>query len=594
MATTKCDATAAPGSRPASGTFESHAPTTGELIGRCRVLSRIATGGMAIVYKVMHEELEVVRAVKLLKPDSSQEWCDRLRTEAKISAHLHHPNIVQIYNVDIWRGTLPYIEMEYVDGPSLDAEIAKRGRLPAPLAVALTCIVCNALHFAQNRGFRLYGKLYSGLVHRDIKPANILMTSSGTVKLADFGIAQPGNVSLHTVGSHVLGTYAYLSPEQLGSGRVDQRSDIYSLGLVLYEMVTGQKAFPQRTIGDLVQDKLRGAFRPVKSLAPDLSRPFAATIERCLSLRMADRFESAEELGRALQNQLCAMTDRRPEEVVCEYMGGEVATVKPVLSEGGARRQPWWWIAASMFGVAAVAAMILLSRLGASGDGIRARSSAARPPAAPAPAKGTHDNTKGLQAEPGPPQTPANPAKAGRQPTVRSRAATTPVNTAKPPRHLPTAPRDARKAKTTDASEREGANPDSLRLQRAGAYLESGDTEGALALLDPPVHDGYYYLLVGKCHHEAGRFEEAESAFGRAQTTPSRFAGNVRGEAVYRWAVNRSALYARKPNAENRNRALKAWRSYRDAFCTDGEERERCRKAREAAASLAPPAAVRR
>ncbi|MBD3314710.1 MAG: protein kinase, partial [Chitinivibrionales bacterium] len=312
MATTKQDAISF--SSPVDGEYSDgqRLPCMGERIGKCRVLERIATGGMAVVYKVLHEELEVVRAVKLLKPGSSSEWCERLNTEAKISAHLRHPNIVEIHNVDVWQGGLPYIEMEYIEGASLDDKIATHGRMPVPVAVALTFILCNALHYAHHCAIRLYGKIYSSLIHRDIKPANIMISSSGTVKLADFGIAQPENVSLHTVGSHVLGTYAYLSPEQLTLKRLDQRSDLYSLGLILYEMVTGRKAFPQRAVGELVQSKVEGNIHPAVALVPELPAKISAILDRALALKKEDRFASAEELGRTLKNALDEISRHPP------------------------------------------------------------------------------------------------------------------------------------------------------------------------------------------------------------------------------------------------------------------------------------------
>jgi serine/threonine-protein kinase len=551
------------------------------MIGRCRVLSRIATGGMAIVYKVMHEELEVVRAVKILKPDSSQEWRDRLRTEAKISAHLHHPNIVQIYNVDVWRDELPYIEMEYVDGPSLEGLIATHGRLPVPFAVALTTVVCTALYFAQNRGFRLYGKVYSGLVHRDIKPANILMTSSGIVKLADFGIAQPGNVSLHTVGSHVLGTYAYLSPEQLGGNRLDQRSDLYSLALVLYEMVTGHKAFPQKVIGELVQSKLQGAIRPAASLAPDLPDQLAVILARALALKKEDRFGSANEMAQALGDLLATMTRRRPEEVVCEVMGEESESLTMGVAEIPSPNRTWGWLAASVLGAAAIAAMVLLSRIGPTGSRRHTPRLTHSPAATSMPVDSIPDaENNSAKPDASEPPSPRRDDAASRQ-TPR-----TPAVSPSPPR--PEKDRPPLPVETTATKQAASGKPDSdsLRLSRAAAYLERGDTPEAIALLSEPIHDGLYFLLLGRCHLAAGRYAKAEEALGMAQTTPSAVAGDTRRDAVYWWAVNRNRLYTHKPNLENRSRALKAWRSYRDAFCRPGEEHASCHEADEAIARL--------
>ncbi|NLE01164.1 MAG: serine/threonine protein kinase, partial [Fibrobacter sp.] len=168
----------------------------GDKLGHCRVIELIAAGGMANVYKVWHEQLEVVRAIKILKPGFSDESRGRLETEAKISANLHHHNIVEIYGMGYWN-TIPYIEMEFVDGPSLKELLERYHKLPYQLAVSICHAVCVALQFAFNQDMTLYGKVYDGLIHRDIKPANILISSQGKIKLADFGIARPSEVSLH-------------------------------------------------------------------------------------------------------------------------------------------------------------------------------------------------------------------------------------------------------------------------------------------------------------------------------------------------------------------------------------------------------------
>jgi eukaryotic-like serine/threonine-protein kinase len=200
-------------------------PQAGDQLGHCRIMELIAAGGMANVYKVWHEQLEVIRALKILKPGFSEESRGRLETEAKISANLRHANIVEIYGMGYWND-IPYIEMEFVDGPSLKELLEKNTRFPVPFTLSVVHCVCTALKFAYNQDMTLYGRVYDRLIHRDIKPANILLSSKGVVKLADFGIARPSEASIHTVGSKVMGTFAYLSPEQLNGEKLDQRSDV--------------------------------------------------------------------------------------------------------------------------------------------------------------------------------------------------------------------------------------------------------------------------------------------------------------------------------------------------------------------------------
>ncbi|HAJ80559.1 MAG TPA: hypothetical protein DCO75_12410, partial [Fibrobacteres bacterium] len=198
-------------------------PEVGQRIGPNRILELVAEGGMANVYKVWHEGLEVVRAIKILKPGFNEETKQRLHTEAKISAHLHHPNIVEIYSVNFWKDAVPYIEMEYIDGFSLKDLLKYQKKAHFTFAVSIAYFVCNALNYAHNQVFTLYGKTYQGVVHRDIKPANILISRSGIVKLADFGIAKPSEISIHTVGQKVMGTFSYLCPEQLNGDPLDYR-----------------------------------------------------------------------------------------------------------------------------------------------------------------------------------------------------------------------------------------------------------------------------------------------------------------------------------------------------------------------------------
>jgi serine/threonine-protein kinase len=195
-------------------TVKEQMPQAGDHLGYYRIIELIAAGGMANVYKAWHEQLEVVRAIKILKPGFDDESKSRLETEAKISANLRHSNIVEIYGMGYWN-TIPYLEMEYIDGPSLKELLEKNGRLPIDFSIALIHSLCAALQFAYNQDLTLYGKVYDGLIHRDLKPANVIISSKGIVKLADFGIARPSEVSLHTVNGKVMGTFAYLSPEQL-------------------------------------------------------------------------------------------------------------------------------------------------------------------------------------------------------------------------------------------------------------------------------------------------------------------------------------------------------------------------------------------
>lgn len=275
------------------------------------IVSLLGCGGMADVYLVWNPRLEVYRAVKVLKPGQEKTFLDRFETEIRIFSKLNHPNIVHCYGVGEWHG-LPCVEMEYVGGTAMDRLIAQRGRLTAPAALGIGILVCRALHYAHNAAVAIYGQTYRGIVHRDLKPANILLSTTGRVKLTDFGIARPGAVSLHTteLGS-IVGTLPYLAPEQIDSGSVTARTDIYALGATLYEVLTGKKAFPQEEVAALVSAKSRGMVDPM-TVAPELPRRVIDIVNRAMAVDPSQRHATAEELGLELETALRSIAKQKP------------------------------------------------------------------------------------------------------------------------------------------------------------------------------------------------------------------------------------------------------------------------------------------
>ena len=205
-----------------------------ERIGNCRILSEIASGGMAVVYKAVQESLNRTVAVKALKTAVAvdAQFTIRFEREALSLAQLQHENIIHVYDFYKERGAL-FIVMEYVEGVDLYDVLERCGRLPLDVAAIIAMQVARALDYAH----------YRGVIHRDIKPANIMIARSGGVKLMDFGIARDQSFSDLTQTGTGLGTPSYMSPEQILGDRVDFRSDVFSLGIVLYQMTTGRKPF---------------------------------------------------------------------------------------------------------------------------------------------------------------------------------------------------------------------------------------------------------------------------------------------------------------------------------------------------------------
>ncbi len=261
------------------------------LDGRYCILSRLGSGGMADVYLARDESLGRLVAIKVLKERlaADAEFVERFRIEAQAAASLNHPAIVAVY--DRGRaGASPYIAMEYVDGESLKQRLRRKGRLSPDEATATALAVLDALREAHRRH----------IVHRDVTSANVLVDEGGRVKVADFGIARVGASELTRTGAR-LGTSSYLSPEQAQGRSADERSDLYSLGVVVFEMLTGRLPFTGESDLAVAMQHVSAAPPNPRSLAPDVPEAYAAVVMKALSKQPADRHQSAEEFAAALR-----------------------------------------------------------------------------------------------------------------------------------------------------------------------------------------------------------------------------------------------------------------------------------------------------
>ena len=261
------------------------------VVSRYRVEGEIGRGGMGVVYRAVDTSLGRRVAIKVLPPDATADP-DRHRRfiqEARSASALNHPHIVTIYEVGEHDGTT-FIAMELVDGVPLDTLLAK-GPLPLPTALEYATQGASALEAAHT----------SGIVHRDIKPANIMITADGRVKVLDFGLAklierpaaEATMSAFETTPGIVVGTAAYMSPEQAQGQPVDARSDIFSLGVVLYEMVTGQRPFAGSSSAALLSAILRDQPRPVRSVRPEVPADVEAIVDRALAKDPAARYQNA-------------------------------------------------------------------------------------------------------------------------------------------------------------------------------------------------------------------------------------------------------------------------------------------------------------
>src|ERR687891_1482336 len=250
--------------------------------GRYRILKRIGAGGMANVYLAEDEVLGRRVAIKILndRHAGDDQFVERFRREAKNAAALSHPNIVSIYDRGEAEGTY-YIAMEHLDGRNLKELIVARGPAPVRIAIDYARQILQALRFAHR----------NGIVHRDIKPHNVVVDGDGRVKVTDFGIARAGASQMTEAGA-IVGTAQYLSPEQARGGDVDQRSDLYSIGVVLYEMLTGHVPFTGDTPVEIAMKHLSDTPRPPSARRTEIPPDLDMVVLRALAKNPDDRFQT--------------------------------------------------------------------------------------------------------------------------------------------------------------------------------------------------------------------------------------------------------------------------------------------------------------
>ncbi|MCC7385491.1 MAG: serine/threonine protein kinase [Deltaproteobacteria bacterium] len=268
------------------------APSTGRSLGAYRVLGELGSGGMAIVYKALQPSLDRLVAIKELRQEfvSDRQICARFEREATSLATLQHGNIVHIYDF-IRDVDTAYIVMEYVEGTDLFDVLHDARGLPPDVAAVIALQLAEGLEYAH----------YHGIIHRDVKPSNLLISKLGEVKIMDFGIARDhGRADLTQVGMS-LGTPAYMAPEQIRGDKVDFRADIFGLGIVLYEMLSGHKPWgDDESSTNIARKVLYEEMTPIRQHCPDLPAALAQIIESCLAKEPDRRYPSTHDLRRAL------------------------------------------------------------------------------------------------------------------------------------------------------------------------------------------------------------------------------------------------------------------------------------------------------
>ena len=313
-----------------------------ERVGRYRVEEKIGEGAMADVYRAYDPSIQRTLAIKVLKPEYSQirEYAIRFLREAKAAGALNHPNIVTIYDVGEVESH-PYIAMELIDGHALNEIVTDKGALPPADVTAISLQLADALSYAHGQG----------VVHRDIKPSNIMVLKDGrTVRILDFGIARMAEAadqlfkeeSLKTQIGQVLGSPRYMSPEQALGQEIDGRSDLFSAGVVLYELLSGQKAFSGASAATLALQITSQDPPPLVEVAPTVSRGLQFIVTKLMAKRPERRFQDGAQLAEALKRE-------------------EAAAAAMLAESGGQRRFLSLPVRAAMLVVAITAAVLAVS-----------------------------------------------------------------------------------------------------------------------------------------------------------------------------------------------------------------------------------------
>lgn len=339
------------------------------IAGRYQVEAQIGQGGMASVYRAEDIQLGRKVAVKVLHAQyaEDQEFVERFRREAKAAAQLQHPGIVSVYDTGSWDGTW-YIAMELLEGPTLKERLVAEGRIAPGEAIAITEQILRAVRAAHR----------DGIIHRDLKPHNVILDEEGRPKVTDFGIARRGASDMTATGS-ILGTAHYIAPEQAQGEVITPRTDLYAVGVVLYEMLTGRTPFEGDSAVSIALAHVNNTPRSPRSLVPEISPALDAVVLRALAKRPSDRFADADAFLAALSDAARGIAPvyappTGEHETAYVERRGTTADRRALTEEevAAAAETPWWrrpWVIA--LAALAVIGVILAFLLTSSEERVR-------------------------------------------------------------------------------------------------------------------------------------------------------------------------------------------------------------------------------
>ena len=473
-----------------------------ELAKEYDIQRELGRGGMAVVYQAVEVELGRRVALKVLPPDMamSRSLAERFKREARMSAALDHPNIIPIYRVG-QAGSLFYIAMKLVEGRPLNEIIETQGALPMPVVIQLMRSATSALAYAHERG----------IVHRDVKCANILIDRDGRPLVSDFGIARTVEDPAMTIPGLVMGTPYFMSPEQCAARRIGPQSDQYSLGIVLFQLLTGGVPFHAESLPAIMHHHFYTPVPDVATVRPDVPPALAAVLARALAKKPEERFATTVAMLAAVEAIPYSSEDRRQAETMLKQLvlGAPIDKISasplpplpptatpsgtPIIGARPRRRRPAVGIMGGAAVVAiAIAASVLTTMLtGRSGQRI-ADADAAAPAGADTSAPRAVEASRDRPSEAAP---PSNEAPANTAASSGSAATVTPVASV-PARQAPVVPKPPAAA-TAPTAASAGSGLVRLRVYPVDAEIAiDGTAAGRGVLIDAPLSAGSHRLRI--------------------------------------------------------------------------------------------------
>lgn len=555
-------------------------PQIGDMLGGCRLTEVIGQGAMSVVYLAFEVDLEVKRAIKILKPGLSAGIRRKFDNEGKICAQLDHPNIVGVHGSGISPTGLPFIKMEYIEGKSLRQMLQAYRTLHPALCLAIISFICKALDYAKKQKYSLWGTTSEGVVHKDIKPENIMISSSGAVKLMDFGVALTSGEKT----AAPFGTIYYMSPEQHDNGVVAHSSDIFSLGVVLYEMICGVRPF-EGEIETVVAKKLSGNYEPVSEHAGAAGQEISDIISRCLNPAPNKRYTVYESLHFACEKALRKITSIPDAEIVSKFVQ-DPKNFKVLVYQGSHRNGKPKIKTPLLIG--AIAAALVLIGIGLWTLGSRSQRSEVsseqqkgnQSPAEINPQKIDSalfrpDSAASPLPAPAPQKNPAPIIK------IEPQSKPSPIADALAQYHA----KEYDKV-ITSLSDRIDTMPansrkDSACIMLLESYYMTGAFNKAVALSRKvDLKDARYMMVLGSVWDALENSKQASECFDRAVILRSIMGETVRAEAVLQRARFYKRQFELSQSPELRSKLLSAWQDAESVLCPG--DPKACSEAREA------------